>query len=65
MAVTCEHVGPVWFNTCDACVVRKIREMPDRARRGQVLEAVRMRRGQGTMDRIRKLVEETWNDREA
>lgn len=56
----CEHKPPLWDINCDACCVRKVREMPDRARRRQVLMAVRMRRGRGAEERLRKLVEETW-----
>jgi hypothetical protein len=56
----CAEPGPRWDVNCDGCCVRKVREMPDRARRRQVLITVRMRRGRNAEDRVRKLVEDAW-----
>jgi hypothetical protein len=52
-----------WNINCDDCCLRKIREAPDRNARRQVLVAVRMRRGRGAEERIRKLVESAWTAR--
>jgi hypothetical protein len=56
----CAKPGSRFDLMCDACVLRKIAEAPDRNARRQVLVAVRMRRGRGAEERIRRLVEEQW-----
>ncbi len=56
----CANPGSRWDIYCDDCVLRRVKQMPDREHRRQVLMAVRMRRGRGVEERIRKLVEQSW-----
>ena len=56
----CAKPGPRWDIMCNDCCVRRVLEMPDRARRRQVLVSIRMRRGRGAEDTVRRAVEAAW-----
>jgi hypothetical protein len=66
--VFCEDRGEgLWKGafdlTCDECCVRWIEMQPTRDRRLSALDIVKMRRGAGTAERIKKLVEDRWMQR--